>query len=139
MPRKRENSKSNRKGDQIGEEESKEYTQRRKEVQQTGFNDGGQGSDDEAYADSSEDADKGSLRDDLSFSDDADELEEEILEDVDEDLEERERAFFGDDDYTLLSRVPEEEDEEPEEIQMSMTMQQREIKEKMGKVSTLEN
>lgn len=86
-------------------------------MEQTGFNDGGQGSDDEAYADSSEDAEKGSLRDDLSFSDDADELEEEILEDVDEDLEERERAFFGDDDYTLLSRVPEEgEEDEPEEI-----------------------
>jgi hypothetical protein len=64
------------------------------------------------------------LRDDFSLSDeeipdeqDFDGEEEEVEE---QDEEERDRAFFGDEDYTIMSKAPEEE-----EKMMSMTIQQR--------------
>ena len=102
------------------------------------------GSDDEAYEDSDDqDADDiidQELRDDFSLSDeggdhdDFDDVEAEFFDD-DEDDEKREREFFGDDDYNLLSKVPEEDEEE--ENKMSMTMQQREIKQKKDRISSL--
>ena len=71
--------------------------------------------------------DDAEYREDLSLSEDEDnkdfdDLEPEFFDEDDiDDTEKREREFFGDDDYTLLSKVPEED--EDEECKMSMTMQ----------------
>lgn len=48
------------------------------------------------------------------------------------DEQDRERAFFGDEDYTLLSKAPEEE-----EKLMSMTMAQRQVKKQQDRVTNL--
>jgi hypothetical protein len=74
------------------------------------------GSDNEPYEES-EDNNEGSLRDDFSLSDDETEAEE----------EKRDRAFFGDDEYTLLSQAP----------ALSMTMQEKEKSEKQARVFQL--
>ena len=80
-------------------------------------------SDGGAY--SEEEVDESEFRDDFSLSD-----EEESKQDCDyeKDEEERDRDFFGDEDYgTLQSNV------------MSMTMQQREKKEREDRIKTLKN
>ena len=97
-----------------------------------------QGSDDEAYEESEggED-DEEHLRDDFSLSEEED---YEVLDDNGEDEhdeghdeERRNREFFGDDDYTLLSRVPEEEQTQL----MSMTLKERDLREKQATVTRL--
>ena len=105
------------------------------------------GSDEEAYIDDDEDADGegygDELRDDFSLSDTGaqDYVEDVDIDDVDgdeedggDDEERREREFFGDDEYTILSNVIEEEEEN--EV-MSMTMQDRENKQKQVRVDEL--
>lgn len=82
------------------------------------------GSDDEVYIES-ECSD--GLRDDLSIS----ETGYDDQEDQDLNEEERERQFFGAEDYTLLSRPP------PEEEVFSQTMQQKELKERKLKLQNL--
>ena len=79
------------------------------------------------------------MRDDFSLSDTGaqeeyceDIIDEEIV-DEDGDNERRERQFFGDEEYTILSKVPEEDEQD----QMSMTMQQREQKELQERVASL--
>lgn len=79
------------------------------------------------------------MRDDFSLSDTGaqeeyceDIIDEEIV-DEDGDDERRERQFFGDEEYTILSNVPEEDEQD----QMSMTMQQREQKELQERVASL--
>jgi len=89
-------------------------------VQATDFD----GSDDEVYIES-ECSD--GLRDDLSIS----ETGYDDQEDQDLNEEERERQFFGAEDYTLLSRPP------PEEEVFSQTMQQKELKERKLKLQNL--
>ena len=73
------------------------------------------------------------MRDDFSLSEEED---YDVLDDNDEegqDEERRNREFFGDDDYTLLSRVP---DEEQTQL-MSMTLKERDLKEKQATVNRL--
>lgn len=52
--------------------------------------------------------------------DDFDDAEAEFFD------EQREKDFFGDDDYTLLSKVPEDEEEEQE--QMSLTQKDLKVR-----------
>jgi hypothetical protein len=94
-------------------------------VQATDFD----GSDNEVYQQSFEEDDD-DLRDDLSLSDQEppEDYEDEFGDESNE--EERERQFFGDEDYTLLSKAPEEEI-------MSQTMQNRELKERRLKLDNL--
>jgi hypothetical protein len=87
------------KGSSIDQEERKNYHQRKNVVQATDFD----GSDNEVYIES-ECSD--GLRDDLSMS----ETGYDDQEDQDSNEEERERQFFGAEDYTLLSRPPPEEE-----------------------------
>jgi len=56
------------------------------------------------------------------------------VDELNDDEEERERQFFGDDQYTILSHGP---DQDEHTIAMSMTMQQRENKEKRDRVESL--
>ena len=121
----------------------RKYEEFKTKVENTQF----EGSDDEAYIESEEEGadeeDIDELRDDFSLSNDAYEDFTEDVIDVDEDGEEegeedaikREREFFGDEDYTLLSKVPEEEEEQ--EDQLSQTQQQRELKQKLDRVQNL--
>jgi hypothetical protein len=69
------------------------YEKRATQVKATDFD----GSDNEVYEQSEESDEE--YRDDLSISGSDDQ----------EDEAERERQFFGDENYTLLSRIPEEE------------------------------
>jgi hypothetical protein len=87
-------------------------------VQATDFD----GSDNEVYQESEE---SDCMRDDLTLSDDVYDDDQESNE------EEKERQFFGDEDYTLLSRAPTQEDT------MSQTMQQKELKERRLKLQNL--
>ena len=122
-------------------EETKTYEEFKEKVMEQPF----YGSDEEAYIDDEdEDGEDGQYendeRDDFSLSDTgAQEFIEDDIE-IDEldqdDEEERERQFFGHDQYTIMSSVPEEAEEE-EKVAMSMTMQQRESKEKRERVESL--
>ena len=103
-------------------EESKTYEEFKSKVTEQPF----YGSDAEAYTDSDNDADgqygaEDDLRDDFSLSDTGAQNDEEYCEDIIEDEvemmdedgdddERRERQFFGDEEYTILSKVPEEEE-----------------------------
>ena len=108
------------------EEEQKEYEFRKSLVQKTDF----QGSDDEAYQESEDgDEEEENLRDDFSLSDE----DYEEIDDNGQDEERRNREFFGDDEYTLLSKVPEDEQNQL----MSMTFKEREIKDKQATVNRL--
>ncbi len=72
------------------EEERKEFELRKSQLLKTDFD----GSDNEPYsASDDENGEEGSLRDDFSLSEDGDSEEE----------EKRDRAFFGDEEYTMLS------------------------------------
>lgn len=62
------------------------------------------GSDNEVYQESDNDT----LRDDFSLSDDKNGVDEKDY-DQESNEEERERNFFGDEDYTILSKMPEED------------------------------
>ena len=94
--------------------------------------------DEEPYQDDDDEEAYEEFRDDFSDNMDAAELEDhEEIEVEDLDVEERERQFFGDDgdayQKSIMSAVP----EEPEEVEMSQTMQQKEIQEKRNKVQNL--
>lgn len=111
-------------------EESKTYEEFKSKVTEQPF----YGSDAEAYTDSDNDADgqygaEDDLRDDFSLSDTGaqggeeeeycEDIEDEMIDEEDgDDDERRERQFFGDEEYTILSKVPEEEGVEA----LSMTM-----------------
>ena len=69
-----------------------------------------QGSDDEAYQESEgADEEDEALRDDFSLSENNSDYE--VIDD-EQDEEKRAKAFFGDEDYTLLSKMPEEDQTE---------------------------
>ena len=101
-------------------EESKTYEEFKSKVTEQPF----YGSDAEAYTDSDNDADgqygaEDDLRDDFSLSDTGAQNEEycediedevEMMDEDGDDDERRERQFFGDEEYTILSKVPEEEE-----------------------------
>mmetsp|Transcript_6780 Transcript_6780/g.8078 ORF Transcript_6780/g.8078 Transcript_6780/m.8078 type:complete len:96 (-) Transcript_6780:391-678(-) len=94
-------------------EETKTYEEFKQKVTEQPF----YGSDEEAYIDDDdEDGEDGQYeddRDDFSLSDTgAQEFVEDIeIDDLDDDEDERDRKFFGDDLYTIMSSVPEEEEE----------------------------